>query len=101
VLFTIFSWKINLGTGWTLVLSYSVEEADEYLENFKLSEKRNPETVISNYQSYKQQKQQGFNNRPPTSKEKNQQLYDQAVKVTLLRLKFLHYLTSNYIKFSF
>uniref|UniRef100_A0A915D8P8 DNA excision repair protein ERCC-1 n=1 Tax=Ditylenchus dipsaci TaxID=166011 RepID=A0A915D8P8_9BILA len=66
--------------GWTLLLSYSVEEAAEYLENLKLSEKRSPETVISNYQNYKQQKQQGQNSRPPTDKDKNQQLYDQAIK---------------------
>lgn len=58
--------------GFSLVLSYSVEEAAEYLESFKLSENRNPETIINNYQQYKQQKQQQVNGAPINNKEKDQ-----------------------------
>lgn len=65
--------------GFSLVLSYSVEEAAEYLENFKLSENRNPEIIINNYQQYKQQKQSigvQINNR-----EKRQQVNNIFIKL--------------------
>ncbi|KAI1712104.1 NUBPL iron-transfer p-loop NTPase domain-containing protein [Ditylenchus destructor] len=67
--------------GWILILCYTVEEAAEYLENLKISEKRSPEQLINSYQNYKLQKEQQVSGRKvPTDKEKNQQLYDQAVK---------------------
>lgn len=40
---------------WTLILSYSVDEAAEYLENLKLAENRTPESIINNFQQKKEQ----------------------------------------------
>lgn len=40
---------------WILILSYSVDEAAEYLENFKLSENRTPESILNNNFQKKQQ----------------------------------------------
>lgn len=64
---------------WTLVLSYSVEEAAEYIENFKLAEKRSPEAAISNYQQYRLQRQQKADGvdtaQEPSEAEKNQEVF--------------------------
>jgi hypothetical protein len=57
---------------WTMIVCYSVEEAGEYIENVKLSEKRNPAATIQSIQQYKQQRANG--NRPLSEKEKNRQV---------------------------
>lgn len=41
---------------WTMIMSYSIEEAGEYIENLKLAEKRNPMATIQSIQQYKQQR---------------------------------------------
>ena len=46
-------------TSWTLLLSYSVEEAAEYLENLTLAERRDPAKIIDDMQRYRQQRQLG------------------------------------------
>ncbi|KAH7717078.1 helix-hairpin-helix domain-containing protein family protein [Aphelenchoides avenae] len=67
-------------SGWTLILSYSVEEAAEYIENLKLAEKRNAQSVINNMHQYKLQRQQGPGYKGPSAKEKSMKLYEDAVK---------------------
>lgn len=63
--------------GFSLVLSYSVEEAAEYLESFKLNENRNPETTINNYLQYKQQQANAMSTNSNSEKEqiKNDKVY--------------------------
>jgi len=60
-------------TGLTLVLCHSVEEVAEYIENFKICEKKNPETVIGTI------KARNMNGQP--LKERNEQLFDNAVEL--------------------
>ncbi|KAI6182883.1 Katanin p60 ATPase-containing subunit A-like 1 [Aphelenchoides bicaudatus] len=55
---------------WTLIVAQSVEEAGEYIENLKLSERRDHVTTIQAIQQYKQQK--NAPNRPLSIREKNQ-----------------------------
>jgi DNA excision repair protein ERCC-1 len=70
---------------WTLLISYSVEEAGEYIENLKLSERRNPMTTIQSIQQYKEKHKEKQRtgtgaNRPLSEKEKNRKLFEDAVK---------------------
>lgn len=57
---------------WSMIVSYSVEEAGEYIENLKLAEKRNPVATIQAIQQYKQQK--GAPTKPLTEKQKNKKV---------------------------
>lgn len=61
--------------GWTLVLSYSVEEAAEYVENLALAEHRNPMTTINNMEKFKQKRQMGFAGPTDPNKEAQRQVW--------------------------
>ncbi|KAI6202856.1 Cytosolic Fe-S cluster assembly factor NUBP1-like protein [Aphelenchoides besseyi] len=65
-------------SAWTMIVSYSVEEAAEYIENLKLAENRNPSTVIQKLQDFRENRNQP--KREPTEREKNRKKFEQAVK---------------------
>lgn len=58
--------------GVSLVLCYTSEEVAEYIENFKLCEKKNPELIIMANQKRKDKLQQ-------IAKTKNEELFDNVV----------------------
>ncbi|CAD5210030.1 unnamed protein product [Bursaphelenchus xylophilus] len=63
---------------WTMVVAQSVEEAGEYIENLKLSERRNPADTIRTINEYKLKRKN--DGKPLTVKEKHRQNYESAVK---------------------
>ncbi|KAE9549551.1 hypothetical protein FO519_007231 [Halicephalobus sp. NKZ332] len=69
-----------LRAGWILILCYSEEEAAEYLENLKLSEKKKPEEVINSREQFKE-KQRMIQQGRQDFKNKETQLYEAAIKV--------------------
>ncbi|CAD5206835.1 unnamed protein product [Bursaphelenchus okinawaensis] len=63
---------------WTLIVTQSVEEAGEYIENLKLSERRNPADAIRAINEYRMKRRN--DGKPLTMKEKNRQNYEAAIK---------------------
>uniref|UniRef100_A0AC34FGE4 DisA/LigA helix-hairpin-helix motif domain-containing protein n=1 Tax=Panagrolaimus sp. ES5 TaxID=591445 RepID=A0AC34FGE4_9BILA len=66
--------------GWTLILCYSVEEAAEYIENLKISERKKPEEVLQGREQWKQKQIAGPSRPQNMDRQKQKLAFEAAVK---------------------